>query len=419
MSPERKSQTTPILVSDNGRYFVRPKPEPFFWLGDTQWELFRLFSLEEVKQILDSRCKLGFTCLQIMLVGVDPLENIEGQLPWHDGDPLRPNERYFAHVDRAIDLCGRCEELVLVIGVHHAVRMKGLVNTENARHWARWVAERYGGVSNIVWSMYPQAVQEDVPVCRELARGLQDGDGGAHLITAHPDPSPASSSAILHDESWLAFNSIQTHRHVHLVRPMVADDHARQPAKPVVMAEGVYEGSTGHGFDVTPLWLRRQAYYSYLAGGHHSYGHEDFWRMGRSWRQALDAPGARQMGILKDAFMGRKEWWRLTPGQELLVAGGKTEGRVLTLAARHPEGCWAIVYAASPSRFSVALHKLGAGPQCEAFWIDPGTGNSSERKRCTEAEAQAFTTPGGWDDALLVLEVPEGEDGQARGPEQR
>ena len=34
-----------IRVSPNGRYFVDGEGNPFFWLGDTQWELFRCFSL--------------------------------------------------------------------------------------------------------------------------------------------------------------------------------------------------------------------------------------------------------------------------------------------------------------------------------------------------------------------------------------
>ncbi|KPK79179.1 MAG: hypothetical protein AMJ81_13670 [Phycisphaerae bacterium SM23_33] len=389
----------------DGRYFVRPGGEPFFWLGDTQWELFRLFSLEQARQILDSRTGLGFTCLQIMLVGVDPLENIEGQRPWLGDDPRKPNEKYFAHVDRVVDLCRTHEDMVLVVGVYHTVRMKGLVHTGNARPWARWVADRYGGVPGMVWSMYPRAVQEDVPVCRELARGLQEGDGGRHLITAHPDPSPASSSSILHAEPWLAFNSIQTHRHMDLVHAMVTEDYRRQPPKPVVMAEGVYEGSTGHGFEVTPLRLRRQAYYSYLDGGHHSYGHDGFWRVGYPWQQALDPPGARQMGILKEVFLCRHQWWRLVPDQELLAAGGRTDGQELTLAARHPEGRWAIVYTGSPSRFSVAMGRIGAPGGCEAFWVDPRSGQASQRTRCVSSGPQTFSTPDGWEDGLLVLEA--------------
>jgi len=406
MTPKR--QTTPILVSDDGRYFVRPGGEPFFWLGDTQWELFRLFSLDDVQQILDSRAKLGFTCLQIMLVGVDPLENVEGQLPWHDGDPLRPNERYFEYVDKAIDLCRRCEGMVLVVGVYHTVRMKGQVNVANARLWARGVAQRYKDLPEIVWSMYPRAEEGDVPICRELARGLQEGDDGGHIITAHPDPSPGTSGTILHADDWLAFNSIQTFSDVDLIRSMVVEDYQRQPTKPVVMAEGAYEGGTEYGFDVTPLWLRRQAYYSYLAGGHHTYGHGFFWTLPPNWRDALDPPGARQMSLVKDALMARKEWWRLVPDQQLLAAGGRTEGRVLTLAARHPEGCWAVVYAGEATRLTVAMDGLGAGGEYEAFWIDPRTGKSGQRTAHAASGQQQFATPDGWEDALLVLELASG-----------
>jgi len=402
----QEHQITPILVSDSGRYFVRPGGEPFFWLGDTQWELFRLFSLADVRRIVDSRSRGGFTCLQIMLVGVDPLENIEGHPPWLDGDPLKPNEKYFAHVDKAVDVCRAYQDMVLVVGVYHTVRMKGRVNAENARPWARWVAQRYGAVSNITWSMYPRAVQEDVCVCRELARGLREGDGGSHLITAHPDPSPASSSAFLHEEAWLAFNSIQTFSHVDLIQPMVAADYARQPTKPVVMAEGAYEGGMEYGFEVTDLWLRRQAYYSCLAGGYHTYGHRVFWDIRPSWPQALSSSGARQMGVLRKVLAERKEWWRLTPDQELLATGGRTEGRIINLAARHPEGRWAVVYTAAPSRFSVSMEKVGAPAECEAFWVDPRTGQSGERVKCANAGQQAFSTPDGWEDGLLVLEVP-------------
>jgi hypothetical protein len=31
----------PVKVSENGRYFVDQKGQPVFWLGTTQWQLFR------------------------------------------------------------------------------------------------------------------------------------------------------------------------------------------------------------------------------------------------------------------------------------------------------------------------------------------------------------------------------------------
>src|SRR5213593_752310 len=62
----------PIRVSDNGRYFVDEQGKPFYFLADTQWELFRRYSLEEAKLILENRKAKGFTVVMVMLMGVGP-----------------------------------------------------------------------------------------------------------------------------------------------------------------------------------------------------------------------------------------------------------------------------------------------------------------------------------------------------------
>jgi hypothetical protein len=77
----------------------------------------------------------------------------------------------------------------------------------------------------------------------------------------------------------------------------VTKDYDLKPTKPVLMAEGAYEAGTEYGFDVTPLWVRRQAYYSYLCGASYAYGHNDSWRVLPTWKKALDA-GA----ITKDEY---------------------------------------------------------------------------------------------------------------------
>src|SRR6185295_8640285 len=59
----------PIKVSENGRYFVDQRGGPVFWLGTTQWELFRGFSQEDAKVILEESRKNGFTFVQVKLMG--------------------------------------------------------------------------------------------------------------------------------------------------------------------------------------------------------------------------------------------------------------------------------------------------------------------------------------------------------------
>ena len=252
-------------------------------------------------------------------------------------------------------------------------RYRKFITLENARAWARWLARRYKDVPTIVWSMTPEAKPEFVPILRELAAGLHEGDGGSHLITFKPDPAPYSSSFI-HGENWLDFDSMQTWKSVELIYPMVTKDYNLEPVKPVLMAEGAYEHGSEYGFDVTPLWVRRQAYYSYLAGAHHTYGHNDSWRVLPTWKQALDAPGATQLGLLKKIFMDRDEWWQLVPDQEIFASGGNTNGQILNLAARHKDGRWIMAYLGAKSTFSINMSKITSGERVKAFWIDPRDG---------------------------------------------
>jgi hypothetical protein len=59
----------PIKVSPNGRYFVDSNGAPVFWLGTTQWELFRGYSLEDATTILERTGSHGFTFVQVKLLG--------------------------------------------------------------------------------------------------------------------------------------------------------------------------------------------------------------------------------------------------------------------------------------------------------------------------------------------------------------
>jgi hypothetical protein len=397
----------PVKVSDNGRYFVDQKGNPVFWLGITQWQIFREYTLDEARLILENAKSKGFAFVQAMLMGVGDgtKPNVYGQKPWVDNNPLTPNEAYFKNVDSVIQIA-RENNIVFSVTLYHQ-RYRNYITLKNAREWAKWLARRYKDVPNIVWSMTPEAKQEFVPILRELAAGLYEGDGGLHIITFKPDPAPYSSSFI-HEENWLAFDSMQTWNSVDLIYPMVSKDYNLKPVKPVLMAEGAYEAGTEYGFEVTPLWIRRQAYYSYLTGGHHTYGHNDSWRVLPTWKKALDAPGAFQMGVLKKIFLDRKEWWYLVPDQSIFAGGGNTEGKVLNLAARHKDGKWVMVYLGSKTAFSINMNKITAGNKVNAFWVDPKTGDSLSIGSFPNTQVQSFSTPDGWEDAILILEATNG-----------
>jgi hypothetical protein len=96
-----------LRISPNRRFIVRDDGTPFFYLGDTAWELFHRLTMAEAELYLRDRAAKGFTVIQaVALAELDGLRtpNMRGDLPLINDDPTRPNEAYFAHVDAVVDL---------------------------------------------------------------------------------------------------------------------------------------------------------------------------------------------------------------------------------------------------------------------------------------------------------------------------
>src|SRR5262249_42888492 len=146
------------------------------------------------RTIIEKSKERGFAFIQVMLMGVGDGTNlnIHGEKPWIGDNPLTPNEGYFKEVDAIVQIA-RQNNINISMTVFHQ-RYRKFLTRDNARAWAKWIATRYKDAPTIVWSMTPEASDEFVPILRELATGLRDGDGGCHLITFKPDPAPYSSS---------------------------------------------------------------------------------------------------------------------------------------------------------------------------------------------------------------------------------
>ena len=127
-----------------------------------------------------------------------------------------------------------------------------------------------------------------------------------------------------------------------------------------------------------------------------------------TWKQALDAPGATQLGLLKKIFTDREEWWYLVPDQGIFASGGNTEGQVLNLAARDKEGRWVMAYLGARSSVSINMNKITSGERVKAFWIDPRDGREQSLGSLPNTSVHSFSTPEGWEDALLILEAARG-----------
>ena len=77
-------------VSANKRFLLKDN-KPFFWLGDTGWELFHRLDRAETDRYLKRRSEQGFTVIQaVVLAEMDGMRvpNANGDLPFINEDRL-------------------------------------------------------------------------------------------------------------------------------------------------------------------------------------------------------------------------------------------------------------------------------------------------------------------------------------------
>lgn len=389
-----------LRVSDNRRFLIEADGAPFFYLADTAWAMLQRLTLAETERYLRDRAGKGFTAIQTVAISefdglTDPNRN--GDLPLGDGDPVRPNDAYFAQVDRVFDLA---EDLGLALALLPTWADKvgpslwgsegEIFDPEGARRYGEYLGERYRDRS-LIWVLGGDRNPTEprhLATWRAMADGLARGDGGRHLMTFHPQGG-ATSATFVHDEPWLAFNMLQSghHRRETPNHAMIAADYARTPPKPCLDGEPCYED---HPVDWKPEqgyfddWdARKAAYWALFAGAHgHTYGANSvfqFWTGGdpgkfgarRPWSEALDLPGAGQMRHAR-ALIGSRPFLVRVPDQSLLVSdpgAGADHAR----ATRGADGGYAFVYLPTGRAVTVDLGAL-AGPTIAAWWFDPRTG---------------------------------------------
>lgn len=435
-APNARPEGTRLRVAANGRYIEYADGTPFFYLGDTAWELFHRLNEEEADRYLIDRARKGFTVIQAVVlaeVGGRDVPNANGDLPLVDDDPTRPNEPYFRHVDAIVS---RAEALGLVVGMlptwgSHWKRVgrdrPPLFTAENARTYGRLVGERYRQAP-LIWILGgDQDVESDEEraVIEAMAEGLDEGDGGAHLMSYHPR-GPGRSSDVFHDADWLDVNMIQSSHgaHDHDNGLFVAHDYALEPPKPTLDGEPRYEAlPVGFYFRDANRYdrfddydARQAAYWALLEGAcGHTYGHNSLWQMwapGREpkigacipWYEALDHPGAFQMGLVRRLFT-TYPFHQLVPDRSV-VLDGPTSGGARVRAARARDGSFLLAYSGRGERFTIDKGAIRARRVAEK-WYDPRYGALYHVHTTDNVGYQTYTPPtsGRGNDWVLVLEA--------------
>src|SRR5215813_4825619 len=53
-----------LKISENKHFLITDSGQPFFWLGDTSWELFHRLNREDAERYLKNRAEKGFNVVQ-------------------------------------------------------------------------------------------------------------------------------------------------------------------------------------------------------------------------------------------------------------------------------------------------------------------------------------------------------------------
>lgn len=433
-----------LRVSENKRFLVTEQGKPFFWLGDTAWELFHRLNRERATHYLETRARQGFTVIQaVALAELDghSVPNPYGHLPLIDFDPARPavkdgpDNDYWDHVDFIV---ARANALGLYIGFlptwgrywHDSVKdHRPLFTKENAAIYGRWLGKRYrhAGLIWILGGDRPVRTEEQREIIAAMARGLREGDGGAHLITFHP-PGGCGSAQWFHNADWLDFNMRQNGHEAEYTRryAQTRADYDRQPPKPVLDGEPLYEGhplsfkanELGHSLASD---VRRALYWDLFSGAFgHTYGHHSVWQMwqpGRTpvnaplvpWFEALHDPGAWQMQHARWLLESRPFLTRVPDDSIIVTDRVPTSvpgtGRYRFVATRDISGSYALVYVPCGRPFKVRMEAI-TGSTVKVWWYNPRTGQATAVGEFPNRGEREFIPPerGEQLDWVLVLD---------------
>jgi hypothetical protein len=260
-----------------------------------------------------------------------------------------------------------------------------------------------------------------------MARGILEASPDA-FITYHTWGGRTTTSASIHNEPWLDMNMMQSGHgggHDVPVWEWIKRDFALEPTKPTLDAEPNYED---HPVNPWPKWdpangyfrdhdVRKQTYRSVFAGAPGvTYGHHSVWQFwnpreekinyaDRYWTEAIDRPGAFQVGHLKKLILSRPSLHRV-PDSSLIAAGQGSGGDHIE-AFRDSANTYAMLYLPRGKNIAVNMSFLKS-TQVQPWWFNPRTGKAIKLGLKKRSLVMSFTPPasGKESDWVLVLDDP-------------
>jgi hypothetical protein len=258
-----------------------------------------------------------------------------------------------------------------------------------------------------------------------MAKGITEGANGKAIFTYHTWGGH-STSEYIHNEDWLSINTMQSGHgsgHDVPVWKMIDHDRGLTPAKPTLDAEPNYED---HPVNPWPKWdpangyfrdydVRKQTYRSVFSGACGvTYGHHAVWQFlsaredtinhaDRYWTDAINRPGAFQVGYLKRLIESHSPLDRV-PDQSIITEEQGEKGEYIA-AFRDKNNKYAMIYLPVGKKIAVNTSFI-EGDSIRASWFDPRIGkteNAGQVKKETIMNLVSPTT-GVENDWVLIIE---------------
>lgn len=420
-----------FTVSPDKHYILRDG-KPFFWMGDTAWELFHRLTREDADFYLKHRSEQGFTVIQaVALAEFDGINkpNAYGEIPLINNNPTTPNENYFKHVDYIIDKAASYNLTIALLPTWGDKINKSswgvgpeIFDVKNAAIYAEWLAKRYKNRKNIIWILggdrNPRD-DKDIAIWRAIGLAIKKVTDNKALITYHCQPNEKGSAEWFRNESWFDFNMFQNgHCRDNDNYRKIFDAYNSQPIKPVIDGEPLYEDHP-ICFNVTDLGtssaydVRHYAYTDLFSGAFgHTYGCHDVWQMYSLknepvngphvfWEKALDLPGAKQMQFVRHLMESRPMIDRV-PDQSIIVENDLPPmSRIQATRGKD----YAFIYSSEGKPFTVIMGKI-SGDKVKATWFDPRSGKTTAAGEADNHGNKKYTPPsaGYGNDWVLVID---------------
>lgn len=431
-----------VVSKSNPHYIQYEDGTPFFWLGDTGWEMLHRLSREETDIYLQNRRTKGFNVIQTVIISefihMDKPVNYYGDSIFAGENPELPlttpgsnmNDAeydFWDHVDYAVKSAeskGLYLALLPTWGEWVIPRNdKALFNTkEQAFQYGLFLGNRYRKTPNIIWILggdrHPDERTYGIELWRAMAEGIADGVNGQNKLDGKADYSTTlmthhsfnSSSTWFHNDRWIDFDMWGSyHAEINNIRSYMQTtaDWMLPDPKPTINGEPCYEG---HGVNYaiddngyfTSTDVRIAAYWSVFSGAAgFTYGAQPVWQFTdstrkrhsqktlTSWQEGLDLPGAFQMGLLKK-LMDSRPLLNPVPDQSLIVSG-REECADYTCALK----CKSHILVYIPTGKTVSI-KMGTipGEKVIASWFDPRNGEETLIGEIENSGEHKFSVPG-------------------------